>query len=549
MKSYAKNIIMIMSAGIGARFGADCPKQYHLMSGRLVIDYVVDACRASSIVDEIVVVASGSYVDFVSDRYNLPVVEGGSTRPESVANGVKYIHEHYACQKLIITNAVCPLASTEQYDKYFQLLDDYDFVLTTWKLAPALHRFDGVKVDRDEFFNVMEPDAYNFPMLYESYDFHTLKKYIFHNMPDQARAYFCFDYPYTYKVTYPFDIPVLEVLYNQLIKTPDKDNTLQIVSRYLSVSGLEDTTRWISDVQKCMQEIIVPKYSIISYSLNKNVQANLVYEAESNAYGSLHVKFAPSEFHFHKELVYYKYAAKDIMADLVGYDEEYHMLVLKSVKPGIEVKFDEHNISLRRFFDRVNANFIPETMVRNDKGVPTVIDEFNEVVTRAGSHSFALETRSVLEEKTRLVYKKYFSKSQLYYLHRDLQKRNILKYGEEVRAIDPRGAIGPKEFEFVSMFVIELRELPEFSAEVFWNMFSYFESYCNVELLLASLFCFFCYKVSDYTYHKNDTYALATWMLKTTRELFFFDNDDQMKDPDALPDFAKILAEREKMCR
>lgn len=82
--------------------------------------------------------------------------------------GIKYIHDHYDCEKLIITNAVCPLATSEQYDKYFRLLDEYDFVLTTWKLAPALQHFDGTRVDRDDYFNVMEPDAYRFKMLWDS---------------------------------------------------------------------------------------------------------------------------------------------------------------------------------------------------------------------------------------------------------------------------------------------------------------------------------------------------------------------------------------------
>ena len=183
MNRYAKNIILVMSGGTGSRFGADCPKQYCLMDGRMIIDYVMDACRKSRDVDEIVIVASEQYVDFCQERYGVPTVQGGTSRPDSVANGIQFVHDNYDCEKLIITNAVCPLATSEQYNKYFSLIGKNDFVLTTWKLAPALHRFDGIRVDRDDFFNVMEPDAYNFKMLYTNFNFLNKEKYIFHNMP------------------------------------------------------------------------------------------------------------------------------------------------------------------------------------------------------------------------------------------------------------------------------------------------------------------------------------------------------------------------------
>jgi len=51
MINYARNIILVMSGGIGSRFGADCPKQYCLMNGRMAIDYVMDACRKTKDVD------------------------------------------------------------------------------------------------------------------------------------------------------------------------------------------------------------------------------------------------------------------------------------------------------------------------------------------------------------------------------------------------------------------------------------------------------------------------------------------------------------------
>lgn len=544
MKTYAKNIILIMSGGVGSRFGTDCPKQYNYMSGRLVIDYVVDACRKSSYVDEIVVVASEMYCGYIRDRFNVPAVVGGPTRPESVANGIRFIHKNYSCEKLIITNAVCPLASTEQYDKYFKLLDEYDYVLTTWKLAPALHRLDGEKVDRDDFFNVMEPDAYRFPMLYDSFDFRSLKKYIFHNMPENSRSYYCFDYPYTMKVTYPHDIQILEVLYRDIIVNPSKEKTIQVVNGYLSAGGNKTIVNWIKTVQIKMREEIAPKYTIINYVMNAQTEANIVYEAESAVHGSIIVKFTPSDFFFHKEWLYYNLASKNIMAELIDFDEEYHMLVIKTIKPGMQVRFDTQNSELRCFFDRVNENLIPLERLDGDRIVPSVMSEFEEYVAAAEKHTFEYETRKILEEKARKIYDAYFHDAPLYYLHRDLHRRNILRDGGRVRAIDPRGSVGPREFEYVIQFIIEIRENQQHTKKRFWEMFDYFKKYVDdEERYMAALFIFFVYKANDYVFQKNDNYRLAGWCLNSVQELFF-DGDTDMRTPFEMPKLAQKLSDR-----
>lgn len=542
MNKHVKNIIMIMSAGVGSRFGADCPKQYTYMNGRPVIDYVFDACRKSVFADEIVIVASGSYVDELKECYHTPVVPGGSSRPESVANGVKYIAENYNCEKLIITNAVCPLATTEQYDKYFTLLDEYDYVLTTWKLAPALHRFDGTRVDRDEFFNVMEPDAYRFPTLYASYDFEHLKKYIFHNMPEDSKPYFCFDYPYTMKVTYSHDIPLLETLYEKIIQNPDREKALQVINKYLSASSQNgNVAKWILNVQNIMHEEVAPLYGITSYSMNFQTEANIVYEAQSKPYGSIIVKFTPSYFFFHKEYTYYQLASKDTMAEMLGYDENYHMLALKTVKPGLQVRFNRENRALRSFFDSVNANLIPAEKLHGDTTLPNILSEFEEYVESASKRTFSYRTRKILEKKCRKVYHEYFDGEPLFYLHRDLHKRNLLKSGDRIRAIDPRGAVGPREFEYVIQLVIEIRDDQAHTEERFWEMFDYFKEYVNEEKYLAALFFFFVYKANDYCFQKEDNNKLAQWCLDTVRSIFF-DNDDRgMNDESCLPDFRAIL--------
>ena len=519
-----------MSGGIGARFGADCPKQYCMMGNRMCIDYVMDACRKTKGIDAIVIVAAGEYVDFCHKRYGVPVVEGGDSRPDSVANGLTFIHENYDCDKVIITNAVCPLATNSQYERYFALLDNYDYVLTTWKLAPALHRFDGQKVDRDEFFNIMEPDAYRFKKLYANFDFLNKKKYIFHNMPDDSKAYFCMDYPFTNKLTYPHDIKTISILYNELIAKQEKDDAIHTVSHFLAAGGKNDVVKWIYKVQEFIEEF-KDRYRLTSYNINAQTEENIVYEAQSIIHGDIIIKFTPSEENFHKESVYYKLVSKNIMCELIDADDEYNAIVLKMLKPGFQIDINPENPEIVDFFDKVSANLIPEEKLGGDKTVPNVYDEFFIFQAEASKFTYEYFFRQSMERKALKVWDMYFKDAPKFYLHRDFHKRNLLKTMDGIRAIDPRGAIGPKAFEYVIQFIIELREYPEkLNRKVYDKLLKFFSRYVDEDELRAALFFFWIYKMNDYSFHKNDNYKLANWCKACLLELYFNGIDDPMNE-------------------
>lgn len=536
MNKYVHNVIMVMSGGSGARFGADCPKQYCMMKNRMVIDYVMDACRKTRGVDAIVIVADREHAAFCADRYNVPVVVGGATRPDSVANGLEFINKNYACAKLIITNAVCPLATSEQYARYFDSLDEYDYVLTTWKLAPALHRFDGRKCDRDEYFNVMEPDAYRFRMLYDNFDFSQKRKYIFHNMPDDAKAYFCMDYPFTMKLTHPHDLTPLAALYEEIVAEPERNETYQTVNHFLSANGKSDATKWILNVQAHISEFI-SRYRLTSYTVNSQTEENIVYEAHSEIHGDIVIKFTPSEGNFHKERIYYSLAPKGTMAELIDADPMYRAFVLRMVKPGFQVSVDPDNPHIGRFFQHVSDSMIPVSRLGGDTSVPNVYDEFLFFKEGADRFTFEYEFRKSMERKALKTWDAYFRDAPRFYLHRDLHKRNLLMSENGIRAIDPRGAIGPKAFEFVIQFIIELRDSPgAFDIERFSRLLDFFSGFVDREELLAALFIFFVYKMNGYVFQKNDGFRLSTWCKQCILALFFKGVENPM-DENAMPIF------------
>ena len=80
----------------------------------------------------------------------------------------------------------------------------------------------------------------------------------------------------------------------------------------------------------------------------------------------------------------------------------------------------------------------------------------------------------------------------------------MLYSNDGIRAIDARGAVGPKAFEFVIQFIIELREWPEeLNQEEYDKLFSFFTSFVDADELRAALFFFWVYKMDDYVFQKN----------------------------------------------
>ena len=220
--------------------------------------------------------------------------------------------------------------------------------------------------------------------------------------------------------------------------------------------------------------------------------------------------------------MFYNLAAKDVMAECIGFDKDYNAIILKMVKPGYQVKFDITNTELRTFFDRVNEKLIPEEEVKGDKILPTVMGEFEDYVRCAGRFTYEAKFRKIMEDKAREIWYRYFEKTDKFFIHRDLHRRNILKAeGEELRAIDPRGAIGPRAFEYVIQFIIELREYDHFNGEKYHEMFEYFTKYVSEEELRAALFIFWVYKMNDYVFQKNDNYKLAGWCKDCILNLYY----------------------------
>lgn len=528
-KKNAKNVVLIMSGGSGQRFGADKPKQYCLMGGRPIIEYSIDVCRHCACVDEIVIVTAADYLDPIREKYGFPTTVGGPDRQTSLANGLKYVADHYECEKVIVANAVCPLMKEEQINRYFEFLDEYDYVLTCWKVVSTLHTYSGENVDRNDYFHVMEPEAYRFGLLYSHYKADFPVPYIFHQLPKDAKGYYCFDYPHTMKITYASDVKIAEILYNDYIGQPTKDRTLQNINLWLSSFNPESNVfEWLKQLPSYLDEL-VNRWDISSYTINPQTFATCVFEAVSRKYGDVIIKFHAPSGRYAIESLYYRYADSSYMAKMIDCDDQYRAMLIEKIKPGMQEKFSADSMAMRTFFDNVSAHMIPVEKVKSNVELPTILSEFNGNIKNSNLYNFQLPFKHRMDSLAMKLWEKYFADSPQFFLHRDFQCRNLLRCYDEVKAIDPLGVVGPKEFEYTINFVIEARANPEKLRETHEVMLDYFSKYCDRKRLYVALFITWVHKMDEYVFVKHDNFKLATFAADYIRNIFFAGDDCSME--------------------
>ena len=210
-----KAIGIILAGGIGSRFGADKPKQYCRILGKEMILYSIDAFKNAESIDDFIVVLDKEQFEKgeIKERYGVKTVLGGSSRNESFKNALDYINLNYPdCEKIIENNAACPMITSEVIDKYVKILDEYDYVETAFKITDALGAYDKRDCDRNDFYLIQSPDAYRFKLLYQYFDEKSPLCHPAQQLPKETNGYQYFDYGANYKVTYPYDIDIIEIL-------------------------------------------------------------------------------------------------------------------------------------------------------------------------------------------------------------------------------------------------------------------------------------------------------------------------------------------------
>ena len=170
--------VIIVAAGKGSRFGADCPKQYCLMNGRPVLMTNIDSFLNALPEAEIIVVVSPEMHPFWNTLceeygyYSPRIAYGGATRWESVRNGLAQIASCCSSTIVLVHDAARPIVPQEMISNVVEGARVADGAIPVVPVTDSLRELteDGsVSVDRTLFRAVQTPQGFPLGKLAEAY--------------------------------------------------------------------------------------------------------------------------------------------------------------------------------------------------------------------------------------------------------------------------------------------------------------------------------------------------------------------------------------------
>ena len=200
------NAALILSGGVGARFGANVPKQYVRIRRKMVIEYVIEAAMQAESIDVVMVAgADCPQLTTLQKKHGFHRALGGSVRNETLLNGLTALRE-LGCERVVILDAVRPLVTGALLDAYIRLLTEgWDAVSTVQPITDSLGCLDCHEVDRTRYYLMQSPEGYDLPKLLEYFDPNSPLTEVAHQLPADSRIYLYRDFPENPKLTYPWE--------------------------------------------------------------------------------------------------------------------------------------------------------------------------------------------------------------------------------------------------------------------------------------------------------------------------------------------------------
>lgn len=174
---------LLMMGGVGARFGADRPKQYVEIEGKPVFIYILQKLVDTKCVDDIIIVSHIQWVDFVNDCIikfiktdkKITITSGGDTRSESVKNGLKKLAEYSEPDDVVlIHDATHPYVDVEGTEKVAEAVKKYGGATLGACQYDTCYRMDKDNfieevIPRQFLVSGASPEAFKFKLIYDIY--------------------------------------------------------------------------------------------------------------------------------------------------------------------------------------------------------------------------------------------------------------------------------------------------------------------------------------------------------------------------------------------
>ena len=217
---------IIVAAGTGSRFGSETPKQFLELNGKPVIAHTLERFQAAPSVDSIeVVLGRDSVGAFDVSAYSkvTKIVAGGSSRADSVLNGIKALEDEIGI--VAVHDGARPLVSVNEIEATVAKAKETGAACLVAPVTDTIKSIRGGEIaatlDREQLRRALTPQAFKIEVL----------KAAFENADLEAATDECYlveklghpiaiveGSPRNIKITHPEDLTLAEVLLRRQLK-------------------------------------------------------------------------------------------------------------------------------------------------------------------------------------------------------------------------------------------------------------------------------------------------------------------------------------------
>lgn len=226
-------IAIIFAGGSGTRMGADIPKQFIKIAGMPVLAHTLKIFERHQLVDEIIVVANGDFMEetkVLIRQYGITkgveVVGGGDSAQESIFRGLTAAKARYNDDAVVILHdGVRPYVKADVISAVIESVEKYGNGITytpcyeTIVLSKNAIDVDGIP-SRGESYTAQAPQGFRLGDIVEAHEKVRTMPGRYDGLVDQATLYWKLGKPIhlvkgnrgNIKITTPEDIWMLEAL-------------------------------------------------------------------------------------------------------------------------------------------------------------------------------------------------------------------------------------------------------------------------------------------------------------------------------------------------
>lgn len=174
------NIALILAGGSGVRLGADVPKQYILVDGKMVITHCLEVFGTHPQIDAVQIVAHTGWRESIQNQMPETVLKKfrgfsnpGNNRQYSIYNGLQDIVRYAGEPDIVIVHdAARPLVSASLISSCVDACREHDGALPVLPMKDTVYLGDGNRItsllEREKVYAGQAPEAFVLGKYYEA---------------------------------------------------------------------------------------------------------------------------------------------------------------------------------------------------------------------------------------------------------------------------------------------------------------------------------------------------------------------------------------------